>query len=624
MVTDITTIIKARTKNQLLTIAERPLIASGDANTVLVHFEFDPTWSAFTVKYACFNKANTPQIVYKVMLSDDGYATVPHEVLDEAGDIFFGVKGYIPDHPEVIKTSLNTKYNIMLGVSPRSSAPPTPDEFAQMMQEVSRIKQEATDEMADMNATLQEYGENEAARSDAETTRQTNEANRTEAENSRELRDMSRAEAELIRASAENARNSNEQTRVSTEAERVAAESSRAEEFAAWGSTIAGVGQYDSRIDKNYKLITNLAQGMTFPSQIDSSDSYTKTVPAKALPYAEVLEVGGMTDIPPKQILTPIYSTGEADANNTHVSVPTTTLPIVVTVKARSSVAQRLQLNMNASMWVFEFDVPADNEWHEYSTRIEKDHYAWGQGGWMEGQPIEGDIYLYDSTYLPPMNAEAKGLTFSTEELVAGDTLAHAKVTAIESKYGSNVHRMLIPAAVQALDGYGIGGVLERYYGGSVGVPLYNYISWESKKFVEPIRRVVFDGTEEWKETSNNYGKMYLTKLPEEGAYYQYGCLAALDGECVEMPKQEMSYCINGSDFMVRSDKSLADFIAFIAAKPVEVVYPRYTKVERDISAILPDDNLIKVTGGGTITAVNEHKLNVNTTIKFQLKGAAE
>ena len=714
---DITTIIKARTKNQLLTIAERPLIASGDANTVLVCFVFDPAWDAFTIKYACFHKANTPHIVYKMLISDDGYATVPHEVLNEAGDIFFGVKGYIPDYPEVIKTSLNVKYNILVGTTPSSSAPPTPDEFEQMMSEVGRIKQNVSDEMAEMNDTMQEFAENDEARTAAETvreanedarkagetvrigaesTRNTNEAarsaaesnrvtaesgrasaenirntnetarstaesgraaaegNRESAETTRSSNETSRIEAESrrasaesarvsaensrsssesarrsaesgrlnaesIRASAENVRNANEQTRVSTEAERVAAESSRAEEFAAWGSTIAGVSQYDSRIDKNYKLIANLVQGMTFPSEIDSSDSYTKTVPANALPYAEVLEVGGMTEKPQKQILTTIYSAASPDG--TDLDVPTTTLPLVVKVKAKSSAAQTLQLNMNASMWVFEFSVPADNEWHEYSTRIEKDHYAWGQGGWMEGQPIQGTVYLYDSSYLPAMNAEAKDLTFSTEELVAGDTLAHTKVTAIESKYGSSVHRLPIPAAVQALDGYGIGGVLERYYGGSVGVPLMNYISWESKKFVEPIRRVVFDGSEEWKVGNNQYGTLYSTKLPEESAYWQYGCLAGLDGECEEIPQHEMSYNMDSEYFYVLSSKSLDDFIAFIAAKPVEVVYPRYTKVMRDISAILPDDNLIKVTGGGTITAVNEQHLNVSTTIKFQLKG---
>lgn len=163
MVTDITTIIKARTKNQLLTIAERPLIASGDANTVLVHFEFDPTWSAFTVKFACFNKANTPNIVHKMLISDDGYATVPHEVLDEAGDIFFGVKGYIPDHPEVVKTSLNVKYNIMVGVSPASSAPPTPDEFEQMMQAMAEIEQNFSEEVDDIDAALRAAEANSAA-----------------------------------------------------------------------------------------------------------------------------------------------------------------------------------------------------------------------------------------------------------------------------------------------------------------------------------------------------------------------------------------------------------------------------------------------------------------------------
>lgn len=155
-INDIATIIKARTKNQFLALTERPIIASGDVETVLVYFEFDPAWAAFDVKFACFYKANQPHIVYKMLISDDGYATVPQEVLDDAGNIFFGVKGYISDLPQLRKTSLNVMYEVRSGTAQSGGYTPTPDEFTQMMNRVEEIKKDVTAEMSEMKKTLQD------------------------------------------------------------------------------------------------------------------------------------------------------------------------------------------------------------------------------------------------------------------------------------------------------------------------------------------------------------------------------------------------------------------------------------------------------------------------------------
>jgi hypothetical protein len=91
-----------------------------------------------------------------MLISDDGYATVPPEVLDDAGNIFFGVKGYISDLPQLRKTSLNVMYEIRNGSSPSGDNAPTPDEFTQMLQEMGNIKQEVANEIAEMNAALEE------------------------------------------------------------------------------------------------------------------------------------------------------------------------------------------------------------------------------------------------------------------------------------------------------------------------------------------------------------------------------------------------------------------------------------------------------------------------------------
>lgn len=51
-----------------------------------------------------------------------------------------------------------------------------------------------------------------------------------------------------------------------------------------------------SRISRNEKLITNLAKGITpEPYETDAAVAYVKDVPAEALPFAEVVKLGGMT-----------------------------------------------------------------------------------------------------------------------------------------------------------------------------------------------------------------------------------------------------------------------------------------------------------------------------------------
>jgi hypothetical protein len=334
-INDMTTIIKARTKNQLLTITERPIIASGDVNTVVVYFEFDPTWAAFNIKFACFHKANQPHVVYKMLISDDGYATVPHEVLDDAGDIFFGVKGYIHDSPEIVKTSVNVKYSIQNGSDYTGGKTPTPDEFAQMMQEVGDIKQTVSEEMAAMNATLQDFAaseearaaneaaraaaekirvEAEASRSVAEDNRDTaesvrqsneerrasseslrvsNEIARNSAENGRSIAESGRVSAEEGRQGAEEVRSAAENARAANEAARVAAEASRAAEFEQYAPRITDNA---TRIAITEKRITNLEKGVAADSfEVDDSVAYVKSVPASSAPYAAISKVGGMT-----------------------------------------------------------------------------------------------------------------------------------------------------------------------------------------------------------------------------------------------------------------------------------------------------------------------------------------
>lgn len=99
------------TADQLLQIGEKPKLASGDQNSVLLNVEFDAEWDGYGKRAVFFTEED--KTVYEIALTDNE-CIIPHEVLDEAGTLYIGVRG-VSSANAAVKTSTLVKYRIEKG-----------------------------------------------------------------------------------------------------------------------------------------------------------------------------------------------------------------------------------------------------------------------------------------------------------------------------------------------------------------------------------------------------------------------------------------------------------------------------------------------------------------------------
>lgn len=178
-----------------------------------------------------------------------------------------------------------------------------------------------------------------------------------------------------------------------------------------------------------------------------------------------------------------------------------------------------------------------------------------------------------------------------------------------------------IPDEVQALDGYGWG----------ISDTLYNYIDFEKKQFVKRVERIDM-GTMLWTMYTDNYfGISFFlsnTDLPKRKFGSGVGTFLCAPYEAVRYRPHLEDKCISpyndtNNNQLCVMDNSYTDAEAFKSAMSgVWLYYELAEPVITDISDILPDDNLIRVEGGGTVTMVNEYGYDVPSEITYQLKGA--
>ena len=136
-------IIQVDCIDQILTIKNSPLIASGGVKEDFVKFSFDSNWTGFG-KLAMFyrNGEETP-VVYESAIASDGLCEIPHEVMSESGKICFGVTGV---NGSDVRTSEILTYDIEKG-SPRSgqtSEPAPTSVYNQMLAIAEEINTKAS------------------------------------------------------------------------------------------------------------------------------------------------------------------------------------------------------------------------------------------------------------------------------------------------------------------------------------------------------------------------------------------------------------------------------------------------------------------------------------------------
>lgn len=118
--------------DQQLIATEQPKVASGDQNSVLLTVDLDNEWDGYTASAVFFNEGENVDI-FEVLLVDN-QCIIPHEVLDEAGVLYIGIRGVDTDKNR-IKTSTLVKYKVEEGTpaGDATTVPPTADVYQQLL-----------------------------------------------------------------------------------------------------------------------------------------------------------------------------------------------------------------------------------------------------------------------------------------------------------------------------------------------------------------------------------------------------------------------------------------------------------------------------------------------------------
>lgn len=106
------TVIQFLVTDQVLSVTEKPVIASGDINTVKAVFDFEGEFWQNCTKQASFWNEKTPDEIIPVIFTEDE-CIVPASVLAKEGYFYIGVMGI--KELDVIKTSTVVKYQIKKG-----------------------------------------------------------------------------------------------------------------------------------------------------------------------------------------------------------------------------------------------------------------------------------------------------------------------------------------------------------------------------------------------------------------------------------------------------------------------------------------------------------------------------
>lgn len=124
------TLIKALLQDQVLTLVETPVIASGGVEEDVVSFDFgiDAAWEGYTKKAVFYRNESD---VYHVDIGSDNTAVIPWEVLQQEGFMFLGVFG---TKGSEIKTSTVIRYRVENGaITTASELNPTPNIYADII-----------------------------------------------------------------------------------------------------------------------------------------------------------------------------------------------------------------------------------------------------------------------------------------------------------------------------------------------------------------------------------------------------------------------------------------------------------------------------------------------------------
>lgn len=181
-----------------------------------------------------------------------------------------------------------------------------------------------------------------------------------------------------------------------------------------------------------------------------------------------------------------------------------------------------------------------------------------------------------------------------------------------------------IPAAVQALDGYGRG----------VNDTCCNYIDWEKKTWNKTVEKIVFkgDGVENWTATptSNGYRFSYSFDVGARALFIENNEKSPVLCSHYEAVSVTNTYtdvngvAVNGPSLYVKDSNynTANDWKAYLATQyeagtPVTLVYALENPIVIDISDILSSSNILKTDRVGAIVFENQYEKDVPVYATF-------
>lgn len=127
-------VIKVSCIDQVMTLTNTPVIASGGVNENYIEFSFCSQWDGFAKVCAFYQQ---PGVFYHSLLDSADRCVIPAEVCAAPGPMHFGVVGVKDD---VTRTSEVIKYKLVEGVMTEITDP-TEDVYQQILAELSAIRE---------------------------------------------------------------------------------------------------------------------------------------------------------------------------------------------------------------------------------------------------------------------------------------------------------------------------------------------------------------------------------------------------------------------------------------------------------------------------------------------------
>ena len=388
------------------------------------------------------------------------------------------------------------------------------------------------------------------------------------------------------------------------------------------------ITSFDGRISRIEKISANVIECSPNCELVtDATNNYIKTVPENTAPFAEIKKLSGMTYKDENTLkhakVTEIKSVGknllsvDPDGFRQHVTVnvlDNNSFTIDATTTEEAPLYEIWEGELEAGQYTISFDLDIKNNVtagrpnelliftnNEVTSLFNKVGESF-PSNYEHTFNVSNRSNIMIAFYANIVSAEYNNYkaTFTNMQLEKGTVATEFKPY--------TEHTIVIPSAVQALDGYGVG----------VNDECYNYIDWDKKQFVKRVGSVDM-GTLDWESGSVFYAEIDGRKIGNNAICSAYPVIPKHPDL---MDNKSMSFN-DVYDYLVyvKDTSYYPDVDAFKTAMSGEMLYYELATPEIiDISDIISADNYIAVEDHGTITAVNEHGCDTITEIVYQIK----